>query len=692
MTEFRAPAVELARFRLRVVVAMLFVCVCLGLLAARFHYLQVVRHDYYLTRAEDNRIALLPVVPHRGTIVDRRGVVLARNYATYTIEITPSQVRNLDATLDELAGLLPLDARDRRRFRKLYEESRNFESVPLRSRLTDEEVARVVSQRYRLPGVDVKARLLRDYPQGSTASHVIGYIGRVTERDVERIEEAGNAANYRGTLHMGKAGLEQSYEHELHGTTGFEQVEVNAGGRAVRALSHTPATPGNDLELTLDIELQKVAEKAFGDRRGALVAIEPSTGGVLALASMPTYDPNLFVDGISTQDWKALSDSPDHPMLHRAIYSTYPPGSTFKPFMALAGLETGKRTAKQAIHDVGYFNFGGHRFMDDKIGGHGMVDLHKSIVVSCNTYYYQLANDLGIEGIAGFFAPFGFGERTGIDLPGEATGVLPSQEWKRNRFKKPEQQRWYAGETISVGIGQGYNAYTPLQLANALAALVNDGKLFRPHVVKYVVDSRTGERRAVEPEPLREIPLRDANLKAVLDAMVEVNTSGTGKRAFKGAPYSVGGKTGTAQVYSLRGQRYIAGRVRERLRDHSWFVAYAPAENPRIALAVLVENGGFGAQSAAPIARQVIDYYLLNQPVAAPAVEDEEAAETTDDEPGAQPAPAAAGVAVGVANDGAAADAAAAPANGPRPTPQPAPRSQPAVPAQPPAPPARSGR
>ena len=692
MTEFRAPAVELARFRLRVVVAVVFVLVCLGLLAARFQFLQVQRHDYFLTRAEDNRIALLPVVPHRGTIVDRKGVVLARNYATYTIEIMPSQVRDLDATLDELATLVAIDARDRRRFRKLYEESRNFESVPLRSRLTDEEVARVVSQRYRLPGVDVKARLLRDYPQGTTASHVIGYIGRITERDVERIEEAGNSANYRGTLHMGKAGLEQSYENELHGTTGVEQVEVNAGGRAVRALSHTPARPGNDLELTLDIELQKVAEKAFGDRRGALVAIEPSTGGVLALASMPTYDPNLFVDGISTQDWKALSDSPDHPMLHRAIYSTYPPGSTFKPFMALAGLETGKRTAKQAIHDIGYFNFGGHRFMDDKIGGHGMVDLHKSIVVSCNTYYYQLANDLGIDGISGFLAPFGFGERTGIDLPGEATGVLPSQEWKRNRFKKPEQQRWYAGETISVGIGQGYNAYTPLQLANALAALVNDGKLFRPHVVKYVVDSRTGERRAVEPEPLREIPLRDANLKAVLDAMVEVNTSGTGKRAFKGAPYSVGGKTGTAQVYSLRGQRYIAGRVRERLRDHSWFVAYAPAENPRIALAVLVENGGFGAQSAAPIARQVIDYYLLNQPVAAPAVEDEEAAETTDEEPGAQPAPAAAGVAVGVANDGAAADAAAAPANGPRPTPQPAPRSQPAAPAQPPAPPARSGR
>lgn len=638
MTEFRTPAADLARFRLRVVVAAVFVLICLGLLAARFHFLQVQRHDYFLTRAEDNRIALLPVVPHRGTIVDRNGVVLARNYATYTLEIMPSEVRDLEGTLAELSTLVPIEPRDLRRFRKLFEESRNFESVPVRSRLTDEEVARVVSQRYRLPGVDVRARLLRDYPQGTTAAHVVGYIGRINERDVERIEERGQTANYRGTLHIGKAGLEQSYEAELHGTTGVEQVEVNASGRAVRALSHTPASSGNDLELTLDIELQRVAETAFGDRRGALVAIEPSTGGVLALVSMPTYDPNLFVDGISTQDWRALNESPDHPLLHRAIYSTYPPGSTFKPFMALAGLETGKRTARQAIHDVGYFNFGGHRFMDDKIGGHGMVDLHKSIVVSCNTYYYQLANELGIEGIASFMAPFGFGDRTGIDLPGEAIGVLPSPEWKRNRFRKPEQQRWYAGETISVGIGQGYNAFTPLQLANAMAALVNDGKLFRPHVVKYVVDSRTGERRAIEPEPLREIPLKQAHLKAVLDAMVDVNKSGTGRRAFQGAPYSVGGKTGTAQVFSLRGQRYVEKNVRERLRDHSWFVAYAPAENPKIALAVLVENGGFGSQSAAPIARQVIDYYLLDQRAGAPAAEDDNATESEDAANGTAPA------------------------------------------------------
>jgi len=632
MTELRAPAQELARFRLRVVVAALFVCVCLGLLAARFYYLQVVRHDYYLTRAEDNRIALLPTVPNRGTIVDRNGVVLARNYATYTLEITPSQVDDVEATLDELAMLVAIEPRDRRRFAKLLEESRNFESVPVRSRLSDEEVARITAHRYRFPGVEVKARLLRDYPQGTVGSHVVGYIGRINQRDVERIEEAGNTANYRGTQHIGKAGLEQFYEHELHGTTGVEQVEVNAGGRAVRALSRTPPAPGNDLELTLDIELQRIAENAFGDRRGALVAIEPSSGGVLALVSTPTFDPNLFVDGISTQDWKALNESPDHPLLNRAIYSAYPPGSTFKPFMALAGLETGKRTAKQAISDLGYFNLGNHRFMDDKIGGHGMVDLHKSIVVSCNTYYYQLAHELGIDNIANFMGPFGFGSRTGIDLPGEATGVLPSPEWKRQRFRRPEQQQWFAGETISVGIGQGYNAYTPLQLANALAALVNDGKLYRPHIVRHVIDSRSGERRVIEPEPLREIPLKPANVKAVLDGMVGVNISGTGRRAFQGAEYTSGGKTGTAQVFSLRGQRYVEGNVRERLRDHSWFVAYAPAEAPKIALAVLVENGGFGAQSAAPIARQVMDYYLLHRRAGQPAAEDVEADESLGEE------------------------------------------------------------
>ena len=634
MMEFRTPDEELGRFRRRVVIAGVFIAVCFGLLVARFWFLQVVRYDYYHTRAEDNRIALLPIVPGRGSITDRNGIPLARNYAAYTLEITPSRVRDLEATIDGLAEIVEIDARDRRRFKKLLEESKNFESVPIRTRLTEEEVARVIARRYQFPGVEVQARLFRDYPHGEIASHVIGYIGRINQRDRERIEESGDEANYRGSEYIGKSGLELSYEAVLHGITGAEQVEVNAGGRAVRQLARTPGVAGNDLELTLNIEMQKVAEAAFGKRRGALVAIEPATGGVLALVSKPGYDPNLFVDGISTEDWKSLNESPDHPLVNRAIFSAYPPGSTFKPFMAMAGLSAGKRTITQTIADPGYFMFGGHRFMDDKIGGHGMVDLPKSIVVSCNTYYYQLANDLGIDGIANFMRPFGFGARTGIDVPGEAEGVLPTPEWKKKRFRKKEHQKWFGGETISVGIGQGYNAYTPLQMANAVAALVNDGKLFRPHVVRHVVNPATGERRVVEPEPIRTIPFKPEHAAAVRQAMVDVNKVGTGARAFAGAPYSSGGKTGTAQVFSLRGQRYVEGRVSERLRDHSWFIAYAPADKPTIALAVLVENGGFGAQSAAPIARQVIDFHLLGKRRDQPAGEDADAADEGDEHSG----------------------------------------------------------
>ncbi|BAL22482.1 penicillin-binding protein 2 [Azoarcus sp. KH32C] len=643
--EFRTPDEELASFRRRVLVAGLFVMVCFGVLAARFYFLQVVRYDYYHTRAEDNRIALLPIVPSRGAIVDRNGVPLARNYAAYTLEITPSRVADLDATIDALSEIIQIEPRDRRRFRKLLEDSKNFESLPIRTRLTEEEVARFIARRYRFPGVEVQARLFRDYPQGELASHVIGYIGRINQRDQDRIEDQGLTANYRGSDYIGKGGLEMSYEAELHGATGAEQVEVNAGGRAVRQLARVPGVPGNDLELTLDIEMQKVAEAAFGNRRGALVAIDPATGGILSLVSKPTFDPNLFVDGISNDDWKALNESPDHPLVNRAILSAYPPGSTFKPFMALAGLTAGKRTITQTISDPGYFMFAGHRYMDDQPGGHGTVDLRKSIVVSCNTYYYQLANDLGIDGIANFMRPLGFGSRTGIDLNGEAEGVLPTPEWKKKRFRNKEHQKWFGGETISVGIGQGYNAYTPLQLANALAAVINDGKVFRPHLVRNVVNPVTGERRPVAPEPLRQVQIKPEYLAAVRQAMVDVNKAGTGARAFAGAPYSVGGKTGTAQVFSLHGQKYVAGRVTEKLRDHSWFIAYAPADKPTIAMAVLVENGGFGAQSAAPIARQVIDFHLLGKRPNQPAGEDAGAVDEGDDrhDPAEHDAPAVPG-------------------------------------------------
>jgi penicillin-binding protein 2 len=608
-----------------------FVLVCFTLLFVRFVWLQIVQHDYYQTRAEDNRISLVPIVPNRGLILDSKGAVLARNYSAYTLEITPSKTRDLEQLIDGLAGVIDIQPKDRKRFRKLLEESRNFESLPIRTRLTDEEVAKFIAHRYRFPGVDIKARLFRQYPGGAFASHMLGYIGRVNDKDLDKIEAKEAEANYRGTEHFGKTGLEQHYEFDLHGETGFEKVEVDAGGRAVRTLARTAPVAGNNLTLTVDAELQRIAELAFGDRRGALVAIEPSTGGILALVAVPNYDPNLFVDGIDTQNWKELNESLDKPMVNRALNGAYPPGSTFKPFMALAALELGKRRPEQAISDPGFFNFGGHHFRDDKKGGHGMVDMYKSIVHSCDTYYYMLANDMGIDNIAAFMGRLGLGQRTGIDIDGESEGVLPSQEWKKKRFRKPEQQKWYAGETISIGIGQGYNAYTPIQLAQATAIVANNGVMFRPHLVKYVTDTRTGDKRLIEPEPLRDLRLKPEHVEVIKNAMVGVNKEGTGARAFAGAGYVSAGKTGTAQVFSYKGAEHKTETMVAHLRDHALFIAYAPADKPTIALAVLVENGGFGAQAAAPIARQVLDYYLLGKKPKAPALPDEAAVERDDE-------------------------------------------------------------
>lgn len=622
--EFKNPQEDLERFRSRLTIAGIFVLLCFGILFARFVWLQVVQHDYYQTRAEDNRISLVPLVPNRGLIVDRNGVILARNYSAYTLEITPSKLKGgLESVIDELGTVIDIQPKDRKRFKKLLDESKNFESLPIRTRLTDEEVAKFIAHRYRFPGVEIKARLFRQYPMGAFASHLLGYIGRVNDKDLEKIAIEDQDANYRGTEHFGKTGLEQHYEFHLHGITGFEQVEVDAGGHAVRTLARTAPVAGNNLTLTVDAKLQQIAEKAFGDRKGSLVAIEPATGGILALVSVPNYDPNLFVDGIASQDWDELNTSPAKPMVNRALNGAYPPGSTFKPFMALAALTAGKRRPEQAISDPGFFAFGNHTFRDDKKGGHGLVDMYKSIVVSCDTYYYQLANDLGIDGIANFMRQFGFGQRTGVDISGESEGILPSPEWKKKRFKKPEQQKWYAGETISIGIGQGYNAYTPIQLAQAMATLANDGVMFRPHLVQHITDTRSGEKTPIEPKPLRTLPLKQEHIDIIKRAMVGVNKEGTGARAFAGSGYEAAGKTGTAQVFSLKGAQYKESAVKKELRDHALFIAFAPADQPRIALAVLVENGGFGAQAAAPIARQIFDYYLLGKVPNAPAPADE---------------------------------------------------------------------
>jgi penicillin-binding protein 2 len=632
--ELRNTERELHQFHVRVAIAGFAVLAAFGLLAARFAFLQLVQHDAYRAKAEDNRISIVPVAPNRGLIVDRNGVVLARNYSAYTLELYPRRLPDLEGTVNELAEIVDIQPKDRARFRKLLAETRNADSLPIRTRLSDGEVARFAANRYRFPGVDIKARLFRQYPFGETASHVIGYIGRINREDQARLEEEGVEANYRGTEYIGKAGVEASYQGELHGSTGFEQVEIDAAGRGIRTLSRTASQPGNNLALTLDIRLQEVAEAAFGARRGALVALEPSTGAVLAFVSKPGFDPNLFVDGIDPASWSELNASPDRPLNNRAIAGVYPPGSTFKPYMALAALELGKRTPRSTIFDPGYFEFGGRRFRDSRPGGLGSVDLYKSIVMSSDTFYYMLANDMGIDAIAGYMKHFGFGAKSGIDLNGEAAGVLPSPEWKMKRFRRPEQQKWYAGETISIGIGQGYNSYTPLQLAQAVATLANNGVMFRPRLVSHVDNLRTGARRYLEPQQVRRVPARAEHLEFVRQAMAGVNREGTGARAFAGAQYTSAGKTGTAQVIGLKqGEKYVESKVEERLRDHSLYIAFAPVESPKIALAVVVENSGFGARAAAPVARVVLDYFLLGKVpdnLARAAPEDEAAQDEPD--------------------------------------------------------------
>ena len=636
--ELKNPERELQYFRRRMSIAGVIVIVAFGGLLGRFVYLQLIEHQHYQTLAESNRIAIVPIVPNRGVVTDRNGVVLAQSYSAYTLEVTPSRVKNLDAMIDELSDIVDVQPRDRKRFKRLLEESKNFESLPLRTRLTDEEVARFAVNRYRFPGVEIKARLFRQYPFGAVASHLIGYIGRINDKDVKRIDEWEETANYKGSDYIGKSGVELSYERELHGTTGVEQVEVDAGGRAVRTLSRTPPVSGNNVRLALDIRLQQVAERAFGERRGALVALDPTNGEVLAFVSKPGFDPNLFVDGIDPTNWTELNESPDKPLLNRPLRCAYPPGSTIKPFLALSALSSGKRTPTQAISDPGYYQIPGsaHRFRDDKPGGHGYVDMPRSIIVSCDTYYYTLAGETDIDDTFAFMSQFGYGHETGIDIEGELPGVLPSRAWKRERFSgknyREEHRKWYLGDSISAGIGQGYNAFTPVQQAQAIAMIANDGVSFQPHVVKSIENVATGQTRESEPRGMRTLTVKPEHLAVIKNALIGVPKEGTSAQAFVGAKYVSAGKTGTAQLFSLKADtKYVAGRVEERLRDHAWYIAYAPADHPQIALAVLVENGGFGAQAAAPVARAVFDYFLLGEQTGQPAAPGAGPRETDDE-------------------------------------------------------------
>ena len=614
LAELRDTQAEIHRFQTRVLTIQLVVLVCFVLLLSRLFYLQVIRHDDLLEQAEDNRTAILPTVPPRGTIMDRNGVVLASNYSAYTLEITPAKVPDLEATIEELAQLVDIQTKDRKRFKRLREESKSFDSLPIRTRLSDEEVARFSAQRYRFPGVDIKARLFRQYPYGELASHVIGYIGRINARDKERIEDDDEDGNYRGTEYIGKLGVEQKYERELHGITGVQEVETSAGGRAIRRLSSRPAIPGQNIVLSIDIQLQKLIEDLYGPRRGALVAMDPKTGEVLAFVSKPTFDPNLFVEGIDVENWQALSESIEKPLLNRALRGTYPPGSTYKPFMALGALTTGKRSASTIINDNGSWTYGGHTFRSHGDGGLGPVDMVRSIVLSSNVYYYSLANEMGVDAIHDFMKPLGFGQITGIDLPGEVRGVLPSTEWKRNTYKRPEQKKWFGGETISLGIGQGYNAFTMLQLATATTILANGGNQFTPRVVQATQDALTHQQQSVATTPITSLGYKPEHLEVVRNGLIGVATSGTSAQVFAGAAYQSAGKTGTAQAVTIgQKDKYNASKLSEHQRDHALYMAFAPANDPQIALAVIVENAGFGAAHAAPIARRVFDYWLLGQ-------------------------------------------------------------------------------
>jgi len=614
LSELRNTQAELQRFKQRVLILQGVVLVCFVLLLSRLIYLQIVQHEDLQEQAENNRTAVLPTVPPRGTILDRNGVVLASNYSAYTLEITPSKVADLEATIQELSTIVDIQPRDRKRFKRLREESRSFDSLPIRTRLSDEEVARFSAQHFRFPGVEIKARLFRQYPHGELASHVIGYIGRINARDKERIEEEDEDGNYRGTEYIGKLGVEQSYERELHGITGVQEVETSAGGRAIRRLSSRPAIPGKNVVLSIDIKLQKLVEELYGPRRGALVAMDPATGEVLAFVSKPTFDPNLFVEGIDVESWQMLNESIDKPLLNRALRGTYPPGSTYKPFMALAALTTGKRSASTIINDAGSWTYGGHTFRSHGDHGLGPVDMVRSIALSSNVYYYSLANEMGVDTINDFMKPLGFGQITGIDLPGEVRGVLPSTEWKRKFYKRPEQQKWYGGETISLGIGQGYNTFTMLQLATATSALANGGMRHTPRVVRATQDPLTHRQQNTPTPEAVNLGFNPEHLSVVRNGLVGVTTGGTSTQVFAGAAYTSAGKTGTAQAVTIgQKDKYNAAKMAEHQRDHALYMAFAPAESPRIAVAAIVENAGFGAAHAAPIVRRVFDYWLLDQ-------------------------------------------------------------------------------
>lgn len=604
---------------LRLLVAFILIIIFFSILLARFFYLQVTQHNEFSGQASNNRITLIPTPPVRGEIVDINGVPLAKNYPVFSLEVIPSRIEGkMEDVIEALKKYVDITPADLKRFKKYRESYRKFENIPLKLRLTDEEAARLSVHLREFKGVEVNSRTFREYPYGKLTSHFLGYIGRISDKDKEMLEEEGLTALYRGSTHIGKSGLEKYYEHQLHGIPGYQEVEKDAYGNIVRVLKNVPSKMGQTLRLGMDIRMQQEADRILGDRRGALVAINPQDGTVLAFVSKPSFDPNLFIDGIDSDTWKMLNDDWKKPLINRVTQGLYPPGSTFKPFMGMALLESGKITQNTIVPSPGAWSIPGsrHIFRDSVRSGHGSANLSKAIQVSSDTFFYRLGYEMGIDKASPYLAQFGFGQKTGIDLPSEYTGVLPSREWKAKRFAKssdPTAKEWRAGEMVSVSIGQGYNAYTPLQMAHATASLANNGVVYQPHLVKEVLDFGARKITRINPNPERQIPFKADNFEYVKRAMEKVlKPGGTAHRIGGGLAYTMGGKTGTAQVVQIKqGGRYNAAALREQHRDHAWFISFAPLEKPEIAIAVILENGGWGAY-AAPLAREMTDFYMLH--------------------------------------------------------------------------------
>ena len=598
----------------RLAIAFIIVILCFCILAGRFYFLQVIRHDDLITQSETNRISLIPTPPNRGTIIDTNGTVLAHNYYAYSLEVNLSEIggnRGLKEALEKLKQFVDVSPSDLKRFEGFKKDARAFENIPLKLKLTEEEAARLGANLYQFPGVSIQTRSFRSYPYADLGAHFIGYIGRISQKDEDRLKEKNQATLYRGTSHIGKMGLESYYEQKLHGEPGFEGVEKNANGAIVRVLHRSESKDGDTLKLSLDINLQKEVDRLFGNRRGALVAIDPKTGGILAFVSKPSFDPNLFIDGIDTETWNALNTDWQTPMVNRALRGLYPPGSIFKPFIGMAALESGALTQTSAINSPGSVRLCGREWRSPS-RGHGSIPLSTAIQVSSDTFFYQLAyNRMEIDRFSAALKEFKLGELTGVDLDNEAKGIRPSREWKQARFPGKEGE-WNRCDIISASIGQGYNAYTPLQMANATAIIANKGVAFKPHLVNEIINNQTGQITKIDPQPDHVVPYSKSDFEYIKNAMVRVTRAGTAAKLFGGASYAVAGKTGTAQVTGIaQGARYNKHALREAHRDHSWFIAFAPADDPQIALAVIVENGGWGASAAGPLARQTLDYYLL---------------------------------------------------------------------------------